>query len=124
MTPAPPLVSVVFSFRNEADNIPTLVSRLDRVFASQPVGYELIFVNDDSTDRSLPILLAEREADRAADREHEQRPGSGVLAVHRHTFEYFVWRSNAKPLINSVIPASSENAGRNPVRSIFSFETM
>ena len=61
MTAAQPLVSVVFSFRNEADNIPTLVSRLDRIFASQPVEYELIFVNDDSTDRSLPILLAERE---------------------------------------------------------------
>jgi glycosyltransferase involved in cell wall biosynthesis len=61
MTAAQPLVSVVFSFRNEADNIPTLVARLDRMFASQPVDYELIFVNDDSTDRSLSILLAERE---------------------------------------------------------------
>ena len=31
--PDRPLVSVVFSFRNEADNIPTLVSRLDKMFA-------------------------------------------------------------------------------------------
>ena len=56
-----PLVSVVFSFRNEAENLPTLISRLDKVFAGQPVRHELVFVNDDSTDASLTILLAERE---------------------------------------------------------------
>lgn len=56
-----PLVSVVFSFRNEAGNIPTLVARLDRMFAGQEAEYELLFVNDDSTDDSLAILLAERE---------------------------------------------------------------
>jgi glycosyltransferase involved in cell wall biosynthesis len=56
-----PLVSVVLSFRNEAENIVTLVSRLDAMFASQNVDYELIFVNDASTDASLAILLAERE---------------------------------------------------------------
>lgn len=56
-----PLVSVVFSFRNEAENIPTLISRLDKVFASQPVRHELVFVNDDSTDASLTILLGERQ---------------------------------------------------------------
>ncbi len=58
---AVPLISVVLSFRNEADNIPTLIARLDKMFSSQPVAYELIFVNDDSTDRSLEILLKERE---------------------------------------------------------------
>lgn len=61
MDPAQPLVSVVLSFRNEAENIPTLVSRLDKMFAGQPVRYELLFVNDDSTDSSLKLLLSERE---------------------------------------------------------------
>ncbi|MCM3878985.1 MAG: glycosyltransferase family 2 protein [Vicinamibacterales bacterium] len=61
MDTAQPLVSVVLSFRNEADNIPTLVARLDKMFASQSVRYELVFVNDDSTDQSLAILLKERE---------------------------------------------------------------
>jgi glycosyltransferase involved in cell wall biosynthesis len=56
-----PLVSVVLSFRNEADNIPALVSRLDTMFAAQSLDYELLFVNDDSTDASLAILLGERE---------------------------------------------------------------
>jgi len=56
-----PLVSVVLSFRNEADNIPTLVSRLAAMFAGQAVDYELVFVNDASTDASLATLLSERQ---------------------------------------------------------------
>ena len=60
-TPAErPLISVVLSFRNEADNLSELVSRLDRMFAARPVRYELIFVNDASTDASLDVLLRER----------------------------------------------------------------
>ena len=59
--PDRPLISVVFSFRNEADNIPTLVSRLDAMFAGESVEYELLFVNDASTDASLAMLLDERE---------------------------------------------------------------
>jgi dolichol-phosphate mannosyltransferase len=54
------LVSVVFSFRNEAANIPALVERLATMFAGEPVDYELLFVNDDSTDESLDMLLNER----------------------------------------------------------------
>ena len=56
-----PIVSVVLSFRNEAENIATLVSRLDTMFAGQDVQYELVFVNDASTDDSLARLLRERE---------------------------------------------------------------
>jgi dolichol-phosphate mannosyltransferase len=58
---ARPLVSVVFSFRNEAGNIPTLVARLDKAFAGQEADYEAIFVNDASTDASLRLLMEERE---------------------------------------------------------------
>jgi glycosyltransferase involved in cell wall biosynthesis len=58
-----PLVSVVLSFRNEAANIPTLVSRLQKMFAGTRLDYELLFVNDDSTDASLQLLLRERERD-------------------------------------------------------------
>lgn len=57
----PALVSVVLSFRNEAGNIPTLIGRLDAMFAGTRVPYELLFVNDASTDGSLAILLRERE---------------------------------------------------------------
>jgi dolichol-phosphate mannosyltransferase len=61
MRPARPLVSVVFSFRNEAENIPTLVSRIARAFAGLDADYEAVFVNDASTDASLSLLMKERE---------------------------------------------------------------
>jgi glycosyltransferase involved in cell wall biosynthesis len=55
-----PLVSVVFSFRNERQNIPTLVARLDAMFTRTDVNYELIFVNDASDDGSLEALIDQR----------------------------------------------------------------
>jgi polyisoprenyl-phosphate glycosyltransferase len=58
-----PLVSVVFSFRNEAGNIPTLISRLHAMFAGHDIDYELLFVDDASTDASLKVLLEQRERD-------------------------------------------------------------
>lgn len=59
-----PSVSVVLSFYNEQEVLPELISRLRSVLGAQQragliAGYELIFVNDASTDRSLEILLAE-----------------------------------------------------------------
>ncbi len=58
------LISVVFSFRNEETVLPELVERTVRVFENsfnESDQYELIFVNDASTDRSLDILLTLRE---------------------------------------------------------------
>ncbi len=49
-------LSVVLSFRNEEEVIPELISRLDKVLCTEDIDYELIFVNDDSTDGSLEIL--------------------------------------------------------------------
>ncbi len=51
------LVSFVFSFRNEEENIPELVRRVANTIAAiKNVKYEMIFVNDDSSDRSFEIL--------------------------------------------------------------------
>ena len=55
-----PLVSVVLSFRNEEGNLPELAARLSKMFAAQPFEYELLFVNDASTDGSLDALLQAR----------------------------------------------------------------
>jgi dolichol-phosphate mannosyltransferase len=58
------LISVIFSFRNEEANIPELLKQLYCVFeklANNDMDYELIFVNDDSTDRSFDILLQHRQ---------------------------------------------------------------
>ena len=52
------LLSVVFSFRNEEDNIKELVDRINSSLEKLTNWkYELIFVNDDSTDNSEKILL-------------------------------------------------------------------
>ncbi|MBF0137037.1 MAG: glycosyltransferase family 2 protein [Magnetococcales bacterium] len=49
-------LSVVFSLRNEEDVLHELFSRLYNTLDSLDLRYELIFVNDDSTDRTLEIL--------------------------------------------------------------------
>ena len=52
------LLSIVFSFRNEEGNIKPLVERISTTMKeTKEWKYELIFVNDDSTDQSEKILL-------------------------------------------------------------------
>lgn len=51
-----PLISVVFSFRNEEDVLHELIRRLDAAFDEADVDAEYIFVNDDSTDGSRALL--------------------------------------------------------------------
>jgi polyisoprenyl-phosphate glycosyltransferase len=56
------LLSIVFSFRNEEDNIPELVRRTSEVANSiDDLQYEMIFVNDASTDKSVELLLGLQE---------------------------------------------------------------
>ena len=52
------LISLIFSFRNEEKNIPELVKRVDETINKlENWKYELIFVNDCSTDLSENILM-------------------------------------------------------------------
>lgn len=64
MTEKLPVISIILSFRNEAEVIPELIRRLQVALRSVPVDYELIFVNDASTDRSLEILKKSAQEDR------------------------------------------------------------
>ena len=57
------LVSVVLSFRNEAETIPELIRRLLQVFDQIPAKFELIFVNDNSSDESLELLMRQASKD-------------------------------------------------------------
>lgn len=58
------MLSVVFSFRNESSGLETLVKRVTDSLQPLGIGFELIFVNDDSTDNSLDILMRLRETDK------------------------------------------------------------
>lgn len=49
-------LSIVFSFRNEEAVIEMAVERIDRILTEARIDYELVFVDDASTDRSAEIL--------------------------------------------------------------------
>ncbi len=50
------LISIIFSFYNEQESLTELIARLRAVFAALPCDYELIFVNDASSDQSVAVL--------------------------------------------------------------------
>jgi len=58
-------VSVIFSFRNEADVLDELIDRVTAMFKDVGCPFELIFVNDNSTDASLDILMARAKDDKS-----------------------------------------------------------
>ena len=49
-------ISVVIPVYNNASSIEELTDRLSRTFASTATIYEVIFINDGSTDGSIEIL--------------------------------------------------------------------
>lgn len=52
------LISFILSFRNEFENIPELVTRISKIVLKlKNYKYELIFINDNSTDNSLNLLI-------------------------------------------------------------------
>lgn len=59
------LISVVFSFRNEAGNIPALIERTQLALNASRVRSELIFVNDCSNDGSGDLLNRFAEKDKS-----------------------------------------------------------
>ncbi len=66
-------VSVVFSFRNEESGLEALIRRTRSALQATGADYEMIFVNDDSTDRSLELLRKQRESD----------PGIKIITMSR-----------------------------------------
>jgi polyisoprenyl-phosphate glycosyltransferase len=56
-------LSIVFSFRNEEKGLEELVRRVKSSIKPVVKKYEIIFVNDDSSDASLEILLKLRKKD-------------------------------------------------------------
>ena len=59
-----PTISVVTPVLNEEENIPVLYQEVRKVCEEAGVGYEMIFVDDGSTDNSLAVIKGLRKADR------------------------------------------------------------
>ncbi|SDP18210.1 glycosyltransferase family 2 protein [Desulforhopalus singaporensis] len=57
------LISVVIPLLNEEDNIPLLYRELDEVFGDMDHDYELLFIDDGSSDKSLALLREIQEKD-------------------------------------------------------------
>jgi dolichol-phosphate mannosyltransferase len=77
------LISVVFSFRNEEDNLPEMIRRLRLMADGRSERFEFVFVNDCSTDRSLDILTAARAEDervKVLNMARRAGPSEGALA--------------------------------------------
>ena len=56
------LLSIVFSFRNEEENLKELIQRVNKIKREIPNwNIEMIFVNDYSNDNSLNILKEEKK---------------------------------------------------------------
>ena len=51
-----PLISVVLPVFNEAQTLPLLFDRVRAVMADEGLRYELVFVNDGSTDDSQAVM--------------------------------------------------------------------
>ena len=49
-------LSIIIPMFNEADNVETTLSRVEEVATSMGGAYEIILVNDGSTDNTLEIL--------------------------------------------------------------------
>ena len=49
-------ISVVVPLYNEEESLPELFAWIERVMKTQNFSYEVIFVNDGSTDRSWQII--------------------------------------------------------------------
>ena len=56
MKPKDPAVSVIVPMYNEAENVETTIGRIKRVMDGVGKSYEIIPVNDGSTDQTLPML--------------------------------------------------------------------
>lgn len=58
------VLTIILSFKNEEGNIPLLIERLHRAIKPLKISYELLFINDASTDGSLDVLMSAAKKDR------------------------------------------------------------
>lgn len=88
MTAPRPVISVVIPLLNEEGNLKLLYQKLTEVLQAEGQPYEIIFVNDGSTDNSPRILNELFQADPAVQVIHFQQnfgKTAGLVAGFRHS---------------------------------------
>ncbi len=61
--PEPPFITLVVPVYNESESIAIFITRIREVFKAESFRYELLFINDGSTDDTLYSLLEESKKD-------------------------------------------------------------
>ena len=72
--PSDPLISLIVPVYNEAEAIDAFLDQVGPAIARAGVRFETIFINDGSTDATLPLLIARAQ----------QRPGLRVVNLSRN----------------------------------------
>lgn len=55
-------ISVVVPLYNEAESLPELEAWIDRVMKNNGFSYEILFINDGSTDDSWDVITGDRKS--------------------------------------------------------------
>ena len=61
---SPKKITIVVPFLNEKENLPVLLERVTEVFAARAEDWELLLVDDGSTDGSAEWAVAQAQANR------------------------------------------------------------
>jgi len=57
-------ISIIIPVYNEESNIPSILTHLKNILSETLLDYELIVINDGSTDKTEPVLLDEQKLDK------------------------------------------------------------
>ena len=73
-------ISVVVPLYNEEESLPELFTWIDRVMKTNGFSYEVIFINDGSTDRSWQVI----EELQAKSEKYGVSSSVAIMVSHRH----------------------------------------
>ncbi len=77
------MLSIIIPFHNEEENLPILQKELHHVLKKEKIDYELIFINDGSTDRSVDILPLHHDRDKVVPFKKRLGKGKALSAGFR-----------------------------------------
>ena len=100
-------ISVVVPLYNEEESLPELFAWIERVMNANGFSYEVIFVNDGSTDRSWQVIeqLQAQAPDKV--RGIKCRRNYGKSVSYTHLYVTTCYRTQKGVILNSSLPCTS-----------------